>query len=133
VNGFRVERDDASAVFFNAAADGVLLIRRCPVCGTRYPPQQLRCADSDELEWTPSAGTGVLVSWAVDHAPPLDAALASPDGVTSVFGLVELDEGPWVQVPLVATEPTLLREGMALQVTFIRPGEGEPVPAFTAR
>ena len=131
MTGFRVERDDASAPFFDAAADGGLLIRRCPVCGTAYSPYQRRCADSDDLEWVSASGRAVLVTWATEHAPPLDPVLAGVDGTTSTFGLVELDEGPWLQVPLIDVEIESLAEGVAMQVQFVRPDGGEAVPAFT--
>jgi len=131
VSGFTVERDDASAPFFDAAAEGTLLIRRCPSCGTHYAPQQPRCADGTELEWVPASGRGTLVTWAVDHAPALDPLLASSDG-TSTFGLVELDEGPWLQVPIVDTASGRLAEGRAVSVRFVRPGDGEAIPVFAA-
>jgi uncharacterized OB-fold protein len=131
VTGFRVERDDASAAFFDAAATGVLLLRRCPVCGETFTSSRPRCAHTDDLEWVPAAGTGALVTWAVDHAPPLDPVLAAPDGLTSVFGIVELDEGPWIQVAIVGTDPAGLREGTPMRVEFVRPGEGETIPVFT--
>ena len=75
-------------------------------------------------------GTGTLIAWAVDHSRPLDPALAAPDGVTAVFGFVELAEGPWLQVPIIDAEPSTLAVGTAMQVRFIRPGDGEAIPAF---
>ncbi|MCU1344682.1 MAG: hypothetical protein JWL70_948 [Acidimicrobiia bacterium] len=131
MTGFRVERDAASAAFFDASDAGVLLIRRCPVCGTYYPPHQLRCGDSDRLEWAKASGRAQLVSWAVEHLEPLDPVLAATGGVSSAFALVELEEGPWLQVPLVGTEIEALREGLAMRVEFVRPGGGEAIAAFT--
>jgi uncharacterized OB-fold protein len=131
MTGFRVERDEVSAPFFDAAANGVLLIRHCPVCGTAYPPYQRRCADGRELEWMPASGRAVLVTWATEHAPPLDPVLAGADGATSTFGLVELDEGPWLQVPLIDVEIESLAEGVTMQVQFVRPDGGEAIPVFT--
>jgi uncharacterized OB-fold protein len=127
--GFSVERDAASAEYLDAAAEGRLLIRRCPVCGAFYGPDRRRCRDSDELEWVPAAGTGTLVSWAAD---PIVIApeLASPDGTKSVFGYVELDEGPWIQAAIVDSAPDDLANGAAMTVQFIRPGGGEAIPAF---
>jgi uncharacterized OB-fold protein len=131
MSGFTVRRDDASAPFYDATAESRLLIRRCPACGTAYPPQQRRCRDGEELRWEEASGQAVLISWAVDHTPPLDDLLASPDGQTATYGLVELAEGPWLQVPIVNASPTSLAEGIAMRVLFIRPGDGEQLPAFT--
>ncbi|MCU1346511.1 MAG: hypothetical protein JWL70_2777 [Acidimicrobiia bacterium] len=131
MTGFSVERDDASASFFDAAAAGRLMIRRCPVCGTAYPPYQRRCPDGTALEWEQASGRAALVTWAVDHGPVLDPTLAAADGTVSIFGLVELEEGPWLQVPLVGVEVGELSEGIPMRVEFVRPGNGEAIPAFT--
>ena len=128
MSGFRIERDDASAAFFDAAARGVLLLRRCPGCGAVYAPNRQRCRDRDDLEWAEASGEGVLVTWAVDHQDPLDPSLAGPDGHTSVFGFVELAEGPWLQVPIVDTDPAGMRAGMPMVVRFLRPGGSEAIP-----
>jgi uncharacterized protein len=129
---YSVSRDEASAPFFEAAAAGRLLIRRCPVCGTAYAPHTARCPDSNEaLTWQTATGSGFLVSWAVGHSDPLDPVLASPDGNSYIFGLVELREGPWLQAPLVGVAPSHLRPGMELRVLFVRLGGEEAIPVFT--
>ena len=130
MSGFRIERDERSAEFYDATGADRLLIRRCPVCGTLHPPQVAHCVDSDTLEWQEADGTGTLIAWAVDHSAPLDPALAAPDGATAVFGFVELTEGPWMQVPIVDADPASLAVGAAMTVRFIRPGGGEAIPAF---
>ena len=128
---FAVARVDASAPFFDAAAEGTLLIRRCPACDAVYAPHHHGCGDGSSLEWAPAAGTATLQTWAVDHAPALDPLLATPDGSATVLGVVELDEGPWMHVPIVDAEPASLRAGMPMVVHFVTPGGGEAVPAFT--
>jgi len=127
---FRVARDEASAPFYDAAAAGTLLIRRCASCGTLYPPHQRRCPDSEALEWVEASGGAVVVSWAVDHVPPPDPVFATAGRTTSIFGWVELDEGPWMQVAIVDADPETLRAGTRLQVRFVRPGDGEAIPVF---
>jgi uncharacterized protein len=131
MTAFRVERDPDSAAFFDGTTGGTLLIRRCEMCGTYSPPAAHRCRLGHELGWVASSGRGRLVAWAVDRSRPLDPALAIPDGSASAFGYVELAEGPWIQVPLVGVEPTSLCEGADMTVTFVRPGDGEAIPAFT--
>jgi uncharacterized OB-fold protein len=127
---YSVSRDEASAPFFEAAAEGRLLIRRCPVCGTAYAPHTLRCADSDALSWQTATGSGLIVTWAVGHSDPLDPVLASPGGSTYLFGLIELREGPWLQAPIVGVEPSRVRQGMQVSVLFVRPGGEEAIPVF---
>jgi uncharacterized OB-fold protein len=130
---FSVERDEASAPFFDAAATGRLFIRRCATCGRHYPPHQSHCVDGDELGWVAAAGQATLVTWAVDHGSALDPVLAAPDGESSVFGTVELAEGPWLSVAIVDADPAALEAGMAMRLCFVTPGDGETVPAFAVR
>lgn len=126
-----VARDEASAAFFDASAEGRLLLRRCPTCERWWPMYAHRCTDDTPLEWAAAAGTGTLVTWAVDHGPALDPALSPPDGTGTVLGLVEVAEGPWLHLPVVGVPTGELRAGMALEVTFVQPDEGEVLPAFT--
>jgi hypothetical protein len=122
-------RDAASAPFFDAAAEGRLLIRRCAACGHWIAPYQRmgasleRCpaCTSDRLEWAEAAGTGSLVTWTVVH----DRA----GGSERTVGVVELTEGPWLTSRLDA-DPAGLAAGTGLVVGFDRPGGGEPVPVF---
>jgi hypothetical protein len=83
-----------------------------------------------ECEWVPAGGTATLVTWSVDPSPPLDAALATPDGTASIVGMVELAEGPWMYAAIVDADPASLAEGTPLVVQFVRPGVGEAVPVF---
>ena len=127
---FKVERDEASAVFFDAARQGQLLVRQCPVCGRMFPPSQRECPDGEELGWLPVAGTATLVTWAVDDGTSTAPELANAAGDGEVIGIVELTEGPWLNVALPGADPAALREGMAMHVEFLPLGGGEPVPTF---
>ena len=129
---FSVARDERSAPFFDAAADGVLLVRRCPNGGRTFAPHVHACVEHGaECEWVPAKGTATLVTWSVDPSPPLDPALATPDGTASIVGMVELAEVPWMYAALVGVDAASLAEGTSLEVRFVRPGGGEAVPVFT--
>jgi len=130
MTSFSIERDDATAAFFDAAREGRLLIRRCVVCRRLHPPQQERCADSDELEWVDAAGTGTLVTWSVDHGAPPAPELLDAAGEGAVIGIVELAEGPWLNAALPGVDPSDLSVGMPVHVEFVALGGGEPVPVF---
>jgi uncharacterized protein len=124
-----VTRDEASATFFNAAAAGRLLIRRCGECGHWIAPylrmgatiERCPACTSDRVEWTPAEGTATLVTWTVIHE--------RADDSTHTVGVVELAEGPWLTARVDA-DPTLLAAGAAMVVGFDRPGGGEPVPVL---
>jgi uncharacterized protein len=104
-----VERDDASAEFFDAAARGELVL---PGVG-------------------PVSGAATLVSWVVVHRAPLPALAGA---VPYVSAVVELAEGPWLLVRLVDADPSALRVGAALVARYVRSGTddqpGETLPVF---
>lgn len=126
-----VIRDEATAVFFDAAAAGQFLLRRCPA-GHFSEPAAVQCTTcaSTELGWTPAAGGATLVSWAVTWAK---SAGDEPPRRT-ILVIAELDEGPWWWSRLADETPpdtASLRTGLRLQVTFARPDEEhEAVPVF---
>ena len=129
--GVAVTRDEGSAPFFDAAAEGRLLIRRCGACGHWITPYLRmgamldRCPNctADRLEWASATGRGTLVTWTVVHAK-------SEEDVRAV-GVVELEEGPWLTAPLDA-DARSLAAGMEMVVDFVRRGGGEPIPVFRA-
>lgn len=94
-----VERDEAGAEFFDAAARGELLIDGAPV-----------------------SGAATLVSWVVVHRAPLPALA---DAVPYVSAVAELAEGPWLLVRLVDADPAGLRVGQPLVARFVRSGSDE--------
>lgn len=119
-NMYAIERDDASAEWFDAAAEGRLLIRRC---GEGHPsaPQTITCGvcGSTDLQWIEAAGRGRISSYAVVHrrdADPLPLAI------------VELDEGPWLRAQVQNADPADLQVGQAVVIEFARPEGGEPLP-----
>ena len=124
-----VTRDDASAAFFDAAAEGRLLLRRCGACAHWIAPylrmgatiERCPACTSDAVEWAQAAGTATLVTWTVIH----DRAGA----VNHTVGVAELAEGPWLTARMDA-DPAALAAGTALTVAFDRPGGGEPVPVL---
>jgi uncharacterized OB-fold protein len=124
-----VQRDDRSAPFFDAAANGQLLIKRCTGCGHNLTPARVRCSvcQSGALEWVPASGSGSLVSWIVVHSRPASPG-AEPE--RSWVGLVELEEGPWMHAALVDVDEAELAAGVALSVDFMTPPDSEPLPVF---
>jgi uncharacterized OB-fold protein len=113
-----VQRDDATAEFFDAAARGVLLLRCCPEGHFSEPAvtQCTSCASTD-LGWAPASGGAAVISWTVTHPS------------TTLLVIAELDEGPWWWSQLVGAGPADLSVGTRLTVSF-RPAGDEHVPVF---
>jgi uncharacterized OB-fold protein len=67
-----------------------------------------------------------LVTWSASPAASDD-----PDRPPTIFGYVELAEGPWLEALLVDATLATLTEAMPMRATFIRrAGDGEHIPAF---
>jgi uncharacterized OB-fold protein len=124
-----VQRDEFSAGFFDAAADGHLAVRRCEN-GHFLPPSvgymgpSLRCPEcqSPEIDWVHASGEATVVSWTVIHAK---------EGTRQIAGIIELAEGPWMTVALDLESDEGLEVGAALKVSFVHPEGGEFVPVFS--
>lgn len=122
-----VVRDDFSAPFFDASAEGRLLLRYSPSSGEWSEPAALFCSvtQADDLEWREASGRGSLVSWTVKPGRARDDQPA----VDTVIGIVETEEGPWLTLLLPdVPDRTALRVGAAVVVRFVQPEGSEFLP-----
>lgn len=131
--------------YWTAAAEGRVLLQRCPRCGLVWHPPAPVCPGcrDDAPQWLQSAGLGSLYSYTrVAHA--VHAAVA--DVVPYLVALVDLDEGPRIVTNLVGVQDiralgagarVILERGPAaggLQLPVARPhrpgtdGAAGPVP-----
>ncbi|MEV8587623.1 Zn-ribbon domain-containing OB-fold protein [Streptomyces sp. NPDC051180] len=114
--------------YWDAAAEGRLLVRRCTACARahHYPREFCPYCWSEEVGWEPASGRATLYTWSVVHRndlPPFG------DRVPYVAAVVDLPEGPRMMTQVVDVPHDDLRIGMDLEVAF-RP-EGEvTVPVF---
>jgi uncharacterized protein len=128
LGGPPVDRDEASAGFFDAAADGRLAVRRCVTGDGLFAPEVARCPRCGAAtEWITVSGRGRLVTWAVVHRSPHPALAEAVPYVTAV---VELAEGPWLRTRLAVDDASSLAPGLPVAVAFARPSDGESVPYF---
>lgn len=120
-------RDDKTAEFFDAAADGRLLLKRCSVDDEYAAPEATGCdhCGGASLDWHPAAGTGELVTWSVVSRAP---TAAHGEVVPYVVGIVELTEGPWLYARIV--DSAQLAVGAAATAHFIHPDDGDSYPVF---
>lgn len=109
--------------FFDAAAAGTLVIKRCLACGEahHYPRTMCPHCGSDRTEWTDASGRGTIYSYSVLRraTPPYTIAY------------VTLEEGPTMMTNLVDCDVDALRIGQAVRVVFKPTDGGPPVPVFT--
>jgi uncharacterized OB-fold protein len=119
-----VDRDESSGPFFDGAARGEFLIRRCRTCASASEPQATTCASCSgiDLVWEAASGSARLVSWAVTYNVG--------DKRPTVLAIAELDEGPWWWSQIADADPEVLDVNMALHIDFDRSAGSEVVPIF---
>ena len=112
-----------SKPFWDAAAEGRFLIKRCNDCGEAhwYPRALCPFCFSEKTEWEESPGEGVIYTYSVMHR--------SPSGPYAI-GYVTLNEGPAVLTNFVDVAPDGLSIGQKVKVKFQPPENGPPVPVF---
>jgi uncharacterized protein len=109
--------------FWDAAAQGRFLIKRCEACGKAhwYPRTYCPFCGSGKTVWEESPGEGVIYTYSVMHRSP-----AGPYAI----GYVTLDEGPAVLTNFVDVAPDGLSIGMRVKVRFQPTEGGPPAPVF---
>ncbi|HEX6469217.1 MAG TPA: OB-fold domain-containing protein [Streptosporangiaceae bacterium] len=143
-----LRRDGRTDPFFDGAAAGRLMIKRCAACARWYTPDASECPRCGaEPGWAEASGRATLVSWAFAHARPGQRGSGqggSDQGGTgqgdadgsapppAVLALVELAEGPWLHSRLDGVARAALREGLPLRAHFVHPDEGESYAVFRA-
>ena len=107
-----------SRPLFDAAAEGRLVLQRCPRDGFFYYPRT-RCPGclGDDWRWEEASGRGSVHAFTIDrvgHDP------GQRERLPLVIAVVELDEGPRLTTNIVECDPEEVRVGMPVQVTFER-------------
>jgi uncharacterized OB-fold protein len=116
-----------TAPFWQAAAQGRLVIQRCEACGKAvfYPRPICPHCWSNRLAWREASGRGRLKSFSVVHKPGHPGWLPA---VPYVVGLVELEEGP-TMLSFIVAEEAACAVGQKLTLAPTRIG-GRMLPAF---
>ncbi len=116
------EANPETKSFWDAAAEGRLLIRKCVTCGQVhfYPRAICPFCGSDKTEWVTASGRGTVYSYSVMRRVPIPYALA----------YVTLEEGVTMMTNIVDGDLDAIRIGQRVTVVF-KPSEGgPPVPMF---
>jgi uncharacterized protein len=115
--------------FWDAAAEGRLLLPRCRACGQHFFRPEVACTHcfATDWSWQPASGHGTLYTWTAVHRAP-----APGFAVPLVLAVVELAEGPAMMSNLVGCAEADIRIGMALRVRFEQVAAGVHLPRFVA-
>jgi uncharacterized OB-fold protein len=109
--------------FWDATAQGKLLIKKCTACGEPhfYPRGHCPFCFSDQTEWVEASGNGTIYTYSVMRRAPIPYAIA----------YVTLAEGPTMMTNIVDCDLDGIKIGQVVRLVF-KPSEGgAPVPMFT--
>jgi uncharacterized protein len=111
-----------SKPFWDAAAEGRFLIKRCQDCGKPHWYPRVICpfCFSENTAWEDSPGEGVIYTFSIMRHAQSDYAI----------GYVTLDEGPAVMTNFVDCDLGALRIGQRVKVRFQPTEGGPPAPVF---
>ncbi len=123
-----IEVTSETRAFWDATADGRLVLPRCEQCGATlwYPKGFCPLCMSSSIEWVPASGDGVVYSFSITRKGAGVWAEHSP----YVVAYVELLEGPRVLTNIVGCGVDEVRIGMAVTVVFDPTAEGAAVFRF---
>ena len=108
--------------FWDAAADGTLMIKKCTACGQvhHYPRSICPFCGSDRTEWRDASGRGTIYTYSVMRRAPVPYAIA----------YVTLEEGVSMMTNIVDCDLDAIRIGQKVRVVFKPTEGGPPVPMF---
>jgi uncharacterized OB-fold protein len=114
-----------TATFWEAAASGKLLVKKCERCGEVhwYPRALCPFCFSDATVWLEASGRGVIHSYSVMRRVPQ----------LYVIAYVTLEEGVTMLTNIVECDADSLYVGQPVRVLFVPSSGGPPVPMFAPR
>lgn len=116
--------------YWQAAADGRLLLRRCAACDLTYFYPRSRCPDcfAEDVEWIEASGRGRVYSYSVQA----NVSGWPEEHLPLIVAYIELAEGPRMLSNLVECEPTEVAVGERVTVRFeSTTDESIGIPVFT--
>ena len=112
-----------TAAYWEAAAHGKLLLKRCAGCGTYHFYPRVLCpfCFNEQTEWREASGTGTIYSFSVMRRAEVPYAIA----------YVTLAEGPTMMSNIVDCDLEAIRIGQRVRLVFKPAENGQQVPMFT--
>jgi len=113
--------------FWDATAQGKLVLPRCNACGTViwYPRAFCPECSSFDVTWFEASGRGTIYSFAVNRRGQGDYR-----DLAYVLAYVELAEGPRILTNIVDGDIDQVAVGQAVEVVFHQTASGAALPRF---
>jgi uncharacterized OB-fold protein len=117
--------------FWDATAEGKLLLPRCQECQTViwFPRPFCPVCGSLEVAWVQASGRGTVYSFTINRRGGGDLP-EYRDAPPYVLAYVELAEGPRIMTNIVECDPESVKIGQAVELVFHDTGEGTALPRF---
>ncbi|MFA7554597.1 MAG: zinc ribbon domain-containing protein [Spongiibacteraceae bacterium] len=117
------ESNSDTKTYWDSAAQGVLLIKRCKSCDQTYFYPRPLCpfCMSDDTEWLKTAGKGTVYSYTFAKRGPN----------FQIPALITLDEGPAMMSAIVNCELADVNIGQRVKVSFVETEGGGALPVFS--
>ncbi len=110
--------DPLSTVYFTEAANGRLLIERCPKCGRAQHYPRGWCVDcGHQVEWEDASGLGTIYTFTVIRQ---SGVAGFREEVPFVTALIDLDEGPRVLGTVTDVDVDAVEIGDRVQAYVVR-------------
>jgi uncharacterized OB-fold protein len=116
--------------FWDAAAEGRLLLPRCNECQVVlwYPRAFCPECSSFDISWFEATGRGTIYSYTINRRGQGDYR-----DLAYVVAYVELEEGPRVLTNIVDCDPETLSVGQSVEVVFHPTSNGAALARFRPR
>lgn len=119
----------ATQAFWDATAQGRLLVQRCGDCQHKQSVPRMFCTRclGENMQWDTSSGLGHIYTYTINHRA------ANPhmgDKVPYVVAVVQLDEGVRLMANIVNTDPNAVRIGDRVRVRFLPLTDTLSLPQF---
>ena len=120
--------DPGTAPYWEALAQGKLLLKSCRSCGKPhfYPREICPHCFSDDLNWVEASGLGEIYSFTVAHRP---AGPAFAEDVPYVIAIVTLAEGPRMMT-WILNDPAAVAIGKAVRLKLTKVTDDVTLPMF---
>ena len=114
------EQNPETKEFWQATAEGRLLLPRCDNCGVAiwYPRQLCPDCGCNSVTWTQASGLGTIYSFSVVRR----SVGTYQSVVPYVVAYVELREGPRVVTNIIGCDPDRVSIGQTVRVVFCDTG-----------
>ncbi|MFC6873210.1 Zn-ribbon domain-containing OB-fold protein [Halobellus marinus] len=118
-----------TAPYWEAAAEGRLLLRRCDDCELTFYYPRARCPDclGDDVDWIEADGTGTVYA----YTETMTVGAWPEDELPLVLAYVELAEGPRMLTALQGCDADSIEIGTPVEVTFVPTASDDvSIPVF---